>query len=226
MMYFLYRSSPYRASVAGKEKVMSSFHILSENLLSVAQMRKNGYSLVFGNGHCSIYDPGNKEIAKVAMENKTFSLKWSYNEERSNRAQTSETWLWHRRYGHFNLRALADLHKHGVVRDFPAIHITKELCEPCQLGKQDSLPFPKGQAWRAKGKLELVHTDVCGPQRRFSHYGKRYFILFIDDFTRMTWLYFMKEKSEVFQVFKKFKALVENQSGCKLKMIRSDRGKE
>ncbi|XP_074278358.1 uncharacterized protein LOC141601950 [Silene latifolia] len=104
---------------------------LAENLLSVAQMIKNGYSLVFANNHCTIYDPGNKEIAKVAMENKSFSLKWKYGLESSYRAHAAETWLWHRRYGHFNLRALADLHKQNVVRDFPMIQATKELCEPC-----------------------------------------------------------------------------------------------
>ncbi|KAK9740902.1 hypothetical protein RND81_03G069500, partial [Saponaria officinalis] len=86
------------------------FPDLAENLLSVAQMIKNGYSLIFENNHCTIYDPGNKEIAKVVMENKSFSLKWNYNEESLNRAHTNDTWLWHRRYGHFNLRALADLH--------------------------------------------------------------------------------------------------------------------
>src|SRR4051812_28897480 len=54
----------------------------------------------------------------------------------------------------------------------------------------------------------------------------RYFILFIDDFTRMTWVYFMRQKSEAFVIFKKFKALVEKQSGRFIKMLRSDRGKE
>lgn len=53
-----------------------------------------------------------------------------------------------------------------------------------------------------------------------------YFVLFIDDCTRMCWVYFMKNKSDVFHIFKKFKALVEGQSGCKIQMLRSDNGKE
>ncbi|KAL0364508.1 UNVERIFIED_CONTAM: Retrovirus-related Pol polyprotein from transposon TNT 1-94 [Sesamum angustifolium] len=56
--------------------------------------------------------------------------------------------------------------------------------------------------------------------------NNRYFILFIDDYSRMTWVYFMREKSEVFKVFKKFKNLVEKQSGRSIKVLRSDRGKE
>ncbi|CAJ2638092.1 unnamed protein product [Trifolium pratense] len=96
----------------------------------------------------------------------------------------------------------------------------------CMLGKHHRQPFPKGGAWRAKQVLELVHTDVCGPMNTLSHAKNRYFILFIDDFTRMTWVYFIRQKSEVFEIFKKFKAFVEKQSGRFVKVLRSDRGKE
>ena len=54
-----------------------------------------------------------------------------------------------------------------------------------------------------------MHTDVCGPMKTPSQNGNRYFMLFIDDFTRMTWVYFLKEKSEVFGFFKKFKQFVK-----------------
>ena len=56
--------------------------------------------------------------------------------------------------------------------------------------------------------------------------SQRYFLIFIDDFSRMTWVYFLKQKSEAFATFKKFKALVEKQKGCSIKTIRSDRGGE
>ncbi|KAL0441700.1 UNVERIFIED_CONTAM: Retrovirus-related Pol polyprotein from transposon TNT 1-94 [Sesamum radiatum] len=92
--------------------------------------------------------------------------------------------------------------------------------------KQTQEPFPSGTSWRAKAVLELIHTDVCGPMRTPSHEQNRYFILFIDDYSRMTWVYFMREKFEVFKVFKKFKNLVEKQSGRSIKVLRSDRGKE
>ena len=93
-------------------------------------------------------------------------------------------------------------------------------------GKQHRKPFPSGKTWRAKKVLELIHTDVCGPMRTPTFENNRYFILFIDDFTRMTWVYFMKEKSEVLTIFKRFKSLVENQSGRRIKVLRSDRGTE
>ncbi|KAL0425549.1 UNVERIFIED_CONTAM: Retrovirus-related Pol polyprotein from transposon TNT 1-94 [Sesamum radiatum] len=84
----------------------------------------------------------------------------------------------------------------------------------------------KGTTHGTKQFGSSFYTDVCGPMRTPSHEQNRYFILFIDDYSRMTWVYFMREKSEVFKVFKKFKNLVEKQSGRSIKVLRSDRGKE
>eukprot|EP00253_Pinus_taeda_P032899 PITA_32899 len=78
----------------------------------------------------------------------------------------------------------------------------------------------------ASRPLELVHTDVCGPFRTRSPRGEEYFILFIDDFSRMVWLGVMKHKDEVFEKFQSFKALVENESDYKIKCLRSNRGGE
>lgn len=64
------------------------------------------------------------------------------------------------------------------------------------------------------------------PHKTLSLSGNNYFILFIDEYTRMMWVYFMRESSGVFNVFKKFNALIEAQSGCKLQKLQSDQGKE
>lgn len=75
-------------------------------------------------------------------------------------------------------------------------------------------------------KLQLVHTDVRGAQKTTSLNGKRYYIIFIDDYTRFCWIYFFKSKYEVSQIFWKYKALVENQNNCRLQTISSDNGIE
>ncbi|KAI5340787.1 hypothetical protein L3X38_020061 [Prunus dulcis] len=74
--------------------------------------------------------------------------------------------------------------------------------------------------------LELIHSDVCGPMQSTTIRGNRYFLTFIDDCTRMRWVYFIQHKYEVFNIFKKFKAIVELQSGYKIKRLRIDRGRE
>jgi hypothetical protein len=74
--------------------------------------------------------------------------------------------------------------------------------------------------------LELVHTYICGPTRKKSLKGKNYFMVLIDDYSRMTWVMFLKEKYESFEKFKSIKALVETKIDPKIKCLRLDSVKE
>jgi len=71
--------------------------------------------------------------------------------------------------------------------------------------------------------LELFHTNLFGPMRKKSPCGEQYFILLIDEFTRMCWVGLLKYKDEAFEKFKIFKALVENKLDLKIKCLRYDR---
>jgi transposase InsO family protein len=79
---------------------------------------------------------------------------------------------------------------------------------------------------RASKLLELVHNDVCGPMKTTSRGGAQYFVTFINEFSRKTHVYLLRAKGEVFDKFKKYKALVENQTSKKIKTLRSDNGGE
>jgi transposase InsO family protein len=79
---------------------------------------------------------------------------------------------------------------------------------------------------KAEGVLELIHSDVCGPMPSSSISGYVYYVSFIDDYSHKTWVYFLKSKDEVFSKFKEFKALIENLSERKIKILRSDNGGE
>ena len=74
--------------------------------------------------------------------------------------------------------------------------------------------------------MEIFHTDVWGPSLVSSLGGSRFHVTFIDDFSRKVWVYFLKHKFDVFATFKKWKAEVENQTGCKVKCLRSDNEEE
>jgi transposase InsO family protein len=74
--------------------------------------------------------------------------------------------------------------------------------------------------------LDLIHSDLMGPFSHPSINKVRFFLIFFDDFSRFTWIYFLRKKSEVFQHLKDFKALVETQSGKKIKVLRTDNGGE
>ena len=91
--------------------------------------------------------------------------------------------------------------------------------------KQRRVQFASSSA-RSAAPLELVHTDVWRPAPISVKNGVRYFLTFIDDFSRKVWVYFMKKKSEVFIKFKMWKAEVEKETGWSLKCLRSDNGEE
>ncbi|KAJ7961681.1 Retrovirus-related Pol polyprotein from transposon TNT 1-94 [Quillaja saponaria] len=120
-------------------------------------------------------------------------------------------------------KGLKNLGEKKMVFGLPFIDHPNQLCEACLLGKHARKSFPK-EATRATEPLQLIRTDVCGPIKPCSFGKNHYFLLFIDDYTRKTWVYFLKKKSEAFEVFKKFKALVEKESGHVIKSLRSDRG--
>ncbi|WRX07954.1 Integrase [Theobroma cacao] len=134
--------------------------------------------------------------------------------------------LWHRRFGHCNYFTMKLLKSNNLVTKLPSIYEHTDVCEVCQLGKQTRLPFPLKSTKRAYEKLELIHSNVCGPMSAESLNGSKYFVLFIDDYTRLTWIYFIKFKSDVFSVFKKFKASVELELRWKVKCLRTDNGRE
>ena len=85
--------------------------------------------------------------------------------------------------------------------------------------------FPSSES-KDKGILEIVHLDVCGPMYSISLSGYVYYVSFIDDFSCKAWIYFLKGKTEVFNNFKEYKALVENQTNRKIKILRLDNGGE
>ena len=114
--------------------------------------------------------------------------------------------------------------KLGAVRNLPKIiKPSNPICKHCQVGKQTRASF-KTKEYSSSKPLELVHTDLCGPMRIKSLQGDLYFMLFVDGFTRMCWLFFLKEKSGAFKKIKTFKILVENEIGKKLKCLRFDNG--
>ena len=94
----------------------------------------------------------------------------------------------------------------------------------CLVGKHPEKRYEVGKAHRDASILYLIHSDVSGLMPTTSINGSRYFLTFIDDCSRFCWVYFMKQKSEVFEIFKVFKALIENSFRKKIKSIRSDNG--
>ena len=98
------------------------------------------------------------------------------------------------------------------------------VCSGCVLEKHHRDSFDKRASWHTSVLLELVHSDLCGPLPSASFSGFKYFLTFIDDYSICTWVYFLKLKSEVFNMFLAYKALVEKQYEHQIIKLRYDDG--
>lgn len=133
--------------------------------------------------------------------------------------------LWHKRYVHLNFRSLISLQKTNMVQGLPQLYIQKDVCESCCMGKQHRQYFPTCSL-QSTDILQIVHSDLWGPTSVQSFGKALYFITFIDDYSRKTWIYFLKQKSDALNIFKDFKSLVEKQTGKYIKILRCDNGGE
>ena len=132
---------------------------------------------------------------------------------------TNDPLLVHHRLGHPNFSKLWKM-----VSCFSSLSSLE--CESCQLGKHTRVSFPKRLEPRSKSLFELVHTNVCGPSRTASTLGFRYFVTFIDDFSRCTWLFLMKNRTKLFSMFQKFFAEIRNQFHTSISILSSDNALE
>jgi hypothetical protein len=147
-------------------------------------------------------------------------------EEKCCLGQEDEIWLWNRRLGHIRFEKLIKSNTKEEVRDLPnIIKPSNPICKHYETRKHTKVSFKTKEHSTTK-PLELIHTDLCGPTRTKIIYGEHYFMMIIDEYTRMTWVYFLKKKSEAFEKFKTYKVIIENETDLKIKCMRSDNGGE
>ncbi|GKE04797.1 retrovirus-related pol polyprotein from transposon TNT 1-94 [Tanacetum coccineum] len=113
------------------------------------------------------------------------------------KASKTKSWLWHYRLSHLNFGTLNKLAKDGLARGIPRLKSQKDhLCSACALGKSKKTSHqPKAEDTNQE-KLYLLHMDLCGPMRVASINGKRYILVIVDDYSRFTWVRFLKTKDE------------------------------
>ncbi|MCO5610007.1 hypothetical protein L7F22_064242 [Adiantum nelumboides] len=191
------------------------------NLLSVASLDSQGADVHFGDGKVLITDSATGHVlARGERDGSLFRLTALL----STTAVSSS--IWHARFGHLCYHQLQQAAKDSLVEGLPTVRSPTGVCEPCQLSKQHRVAFSKQASTRASAPLALVHTDLCGPMSTSSLSGLCYMLVLVDDFSRYTWVSFLKLKSEAFGSIRDWKAMVEKEKDLKVKSIRSDRGGE
>ncbi|GJX68867.1 retrovirus-related pol polyprotein from transposon TNT 1-94 [Tanacetum coccineum] len=121
------------------------------------------------------------------------------------RATSTKSWLWHQRLSHLNFDTINDLARNDLVIGLPKFKYHKEhLCPLCEQGKSKKASHPPKPVPNSKQRLHLLHMDLCGPMRIASINGKRYVLVMVDDYSRYTWVYFLRSKDETPEVIKTF----------------------
>ena len=135
----------------------------------------------------------------------------------SNSSATSSI-LWHCRLGHPCLSKL----KHTL----PWLSLTEFVCESCQMGKHHRSTYPTRGSIPSSRAFDLIHCDVWGPSRVPSPSGHLYYIVFVDDYTRVNWVYLIKDRSQVLDIVRQFTQEIITQHSTTSKVIQTDNALE
>lgn len=242
----LFMGNATTAKVAGKGKVILKFtsgkDLVLNNILHVPEICKNlvsgpvlsnkGFKLVFESDKF-VLTKGGVYVGKGYLSEGLFKLNAVPTMDaiiNKNNAGTStasmymieSSSLWHSRLGHVNFRSLQRMVNLGLL---PKCSLnTKTKCEVCIESKYASHPHKSVE--KSNEVLGLIHSDLCDFKATPSRGGKNYYISFIDDYSKYCYVYLIHTKDEALNMFKTYKAEVENQLEKRIKILRSDRGGE
>lgn len=217
----------YNGKIWQKKTLSNVYYVpdLHVNLFSAGATIDKGYTVFMNKKVCRVMDDDEILIEGVRKERlyhmnlKVMSI--SKTESAYLTCKKESIQLWHQRLSHQNVMHVKDFLRANGINfsddDF--------FCEACAYGKQHRLSFSASET-KTERCGEMVHSDVSGKMPVPSVGRSRYFVLFRDDFSRYRTVYFMKHKSEVYELFKRYVKLAKNITDCDLKILRSDNGTE
>jgi transposase InsO family protein len=219
-----------KTPVQGKGTVTTSDLTLSDvlylpefpfNLLSVHKLTLAlNCSVAFYPSHCEFQDLKTKRmIGRGFVKDGLYYFQPSSTSIPSALHSTNSPYQWHCRLGHPSSVNL----KH-LVPTLPTF--SNFNCETCELSKHHRATFKLRIDDPCLHPFELVHSDIWGPARTTGLCDARYFVTFIDDHSRLTWVYVLKDRSQLFSVFQSFYAEISNQFNAKLLAFRTDNARE
>ncbi|KAJ9548880.1 hypothetical protein OSB04_021423 [Centaurea solstitialis] len=143
------------------------------------------------------------------------------------KATKADSWLWHQRLCHQNFKDMNKLVSRGLVSGLPETRLSKDtLCSACELGKMKRSSHPPKWETNCRCPLDMLHMDLCGPMRIESLARKKYMLVLVDEFSRFTWLEFLRAKSDAADRIIAFIKRIQVSLNLKVKKLRSDNGTE
>ncbi|GJR01886.1 retrovirus-related pol polyprotein from transposon TNT 1-94 [Tanacetum coccineum] len=205
---------------------------LNHNLFSVGQFCDADLEVAFRKSTCFVRDlqgndllTGNRgsDLYTISLQETTSTTPICF----MAKASPTQAWLWHRRLSHLNFDYITLLSKKEVVNGLPKLKYVKDqLCSSCEMSKAKRSSFKTKAIPSSKGRLNLLHMDLCGPMRVASINGKKYILVIVDDYSRYTWTLFLRSKDETPEVLKDFLTMIQRNLQTQVITVRTDRGTE
>ena len=201
------------------------------NLLSVSQLCDSGYRVEFNSSQCLVkHSELNTNVLIGHRKENIYQVELFGATNvfaKCLMSKEEETWLWHRRLAHTNMKNIKNLSRKELVHGLPKLKFQKDkICDACQMGKQTKATHKGKNVVSTSNALELIHMDLFDSSKYISLNGSRYCFVIVDDYTRYTWVFFLKHKDQTLDTLIAFCNRVENEKAHKINKIRSDHGGE
>ncbi|GKD93636.1 retrovirus-related pol polyprotein from transposon TNT 1-94 [Tanacetum coccineum] len=183
---------------------------LGHNLLSIGQFCDSNMEVAFRKHTCFVRYLKGVDLLMGSRGNNLYTLFIGDMMKSSlvcllSKASKTKSWLWHRRLSYLKFGTINQLAKQGLVRGLPKLKFKKDhLCSACSLGKARNNLINQNLKTPTKKKLYRMHMDLCGPMHVKSVNGKRYILVIVDDYSRFTWVKFLRSKDEAPEFIIKF----------------------
>ncbi|XP_052621693.1 uncharacterized protein LOC128127282 [Lactuca sativa] len=206
---------------------------LKHNLISVSQLCDNNLEVLFTKQRSLIMDAKTKDVivdSDRAGNMYPLDMDLIYGKPDIcllSKAPADISWLWHRRLSHLNFGYINKLIGDDLVRGLPLLKLDNEtLCAACEKGKLSKSTHKSISESSVSEPLELLHIDLCGPAKTQTIQGKKYILVVVDGFSRFTWVFFLRLKSEAPEEMINFIKQIELKLKRPVRRIRSDNGLE
>ncbi|GKE04543.1 retrovirus-related pol polyprotein from transposon TNT 1-94 [Tanacetum coccineum] len=205
---------------------------LGHNLFSVGQFCDGDLEVAFRSNTCYVRNLEGDDLLTGSRDSNLYTISISEMAASSpvclmSRATSTKSWLWHRRLSHLNFGTINQLTSHDLVDGLLKFKYNKNhLCSACEQGKSKKASLPPKLVPSTESKLELLHMDLCGPMRVASINGKKYILVIVDDYSRYTWVYFLRTKDEAPDMIIDFVTQVQRNLKASILTIRTDNGTE
>ncbi|GJZ45894.1 retrovirus-related pol polyprotein from transposon TNT 1-94 [Tanacetum coccineum] len=194
----------YGDYVIGDSVISRVYYVegLGHNLFSVGQFCDSDLEVAFRKHTCFVRDLDGVDLIKGSRGTNLYTISVEDMMRSSpicllSKASKNKSWLWHRRLNHLNFGTLNDLARKDLVRGLPWLKFEKDhLCSACQIGKSRKATHKPKMINTIMEVLHTLHMDICGPLRVQSINGKKYILVIVDDYSRFTWVKFLRSKDE------------------------------